>query len=152
MEKSSPEIKLIPEIKSTPRLTSENVAIVYQDTISRYGNNRVFVKDLINEASFDSFRLEENRQTIEQFANQLLPRFRKVETGGANYLDAQEDQYYNQWAKSSQEVRNLLALISAIGLGRVTTSREVIKYAKTKDKNKIYYLLDYDLYAKSHKE
>ena len=44
---------------------------------------------------------------------------------------------------------NLLAMISAIGLGRVTTSREFLKYSPPKDRDKIFYLIDKDSYQKN---
>ena len=98
--------------------------------------------------SFDEGRLESQRQTIEHFADQLASIFRR-KNGGAYYKDAQQDYLYNQWAKSSQDVLNLLAMISAIGLGRVTTSREFLKYSPPKDRDKIFYLIDKDSYQKN---
>jgi hypothetical protein len=40
-------------------------------------------------------------------------------------------------------------MISAIGLGRVTTSREFLKYSPPKDRDKIFYLIDKDSYQKN---
>ena len=151
MESFSPEIKPNPEIKPALKLTSENVQSVYQAAVMKsgeYGGKQSPVHDLLNHTSFDQDRLESKREAIEQFADQLLPRFFRPETGGADYKDAQEDQYYNQWAKSSQDVHNLLALISAIGLGRVTTSREVVVHSPPKDRDKIFYLVDKKSYQK----
>ncbi len=151
MEISSPEIRPNPEIKPV-KLTAENVRATYKAAVvspGEYSDKEVSVGDLLNTVSFDEGRLESQRQTIEQFADQLLPRFFRRKNGGAYYKDARQDYLYNQWAKSSQDVLNLLAMISAIGLGRVTTSREFLKYSPPKDRDKIFYLIDKDSYQKN---
>ena len=124
METQSPEISQLQEARSEIRLTSEKVSRLYQECIGNINSsNRVYVDDHINREVFNKDRLEENRDTIEKLADQLQPRFFKKDIGN-DWHDAVYDKYQTQWAKSEYEAKPLLALISAIGLGRFTTTRK----------------------------
>jgi hypothetical protein len=145
MEIPSPEIHPV-------KLTAENVHAAYEAAVMKsgeYGGKRITVRDLLNDTVFDQDRLETQRPAIEQLAAQLPPQFFRRNTNGADYKDAQQDYRCNQWAESSQDINNLLAMISAIGLGRVTTPGEIIFYNPPKNRDNIFYLIDKDSYQQN---
>ncbi len=150
MENHSPENTSNQEYKSEIRLSPQIVQKVYQDTVMRSGQfgQSVLAKDLINDELFNKDRLEQNRETIEKLADQLQPRFFRKDIGGADSKDAIFDKYQNQWANSTQDSKHLLALISAIGLGKVTTARAYLNQASIKEKGVIRYLVDKEAYVK----
>lgn len=154
MGNNSPEIGLrqisMPESQSEVRLNPQIVQEIYRATTSgsMENGNRVEVLDLVNDEVFNKKALEENRGTIEKLAHQLQPRFFKKDVGN-DWRDAIYDQYQTQWAQSEQDPKHLLALISAIGLGRFTTSREYLKYCPTKEKNIFRYLIDPERYQQT---
>lgn len=153
MENHSVENTSNQEYKSEIRLTPQVVQKIYQDTVMRSGQSgqSVLTKDLINDELFNKDNLEQHRETIEKLADQLQPRFFKVDTGGADFRDAIYDKYQNQWDTSSQEYKHLLSLISAIGLGKVTTTRAYLNRAPVKEKSVIRYLIDKESYIKEYK-
>ena len=153
MGNSSPEIGLpqmsIPESRSEIRLSPQKVQEVYR--AAKSGNmengNYVDVHDLVNDEIFNKEAIEKNRGTIEKLAYQLQPRFFKKDVGN-DWHDAIYDQYQTQWAQSEEDSKHLLALISAIRLGRFTTSREYLRNCPTKEKNVFRYLIDPERYQK----
>ena len=150
MENHSPENTSNQEYKSEIRLSPQIVQKVYQETIMRNSDSgqSVLAKDLINDELFNKDRLEQHQETIEKLADQLQPRFFNVDTGGADSRYAIYDKYQIQWTNSDNDYKQLLALITAIGLGKVTTARAYLNRAPIKEKNTIRYLVDKEAYTK----
>lgn len=148
MEIQSPEISPHQEYKSEIHLKPQIVQNVYQKVTGGIieNGNRVCVHDLINDEVFNKERLEENRDVIEKFADQLQFRFFKQDVG-SDWHYANNDKYQTQWTNSEYDVKHLLALISAIGLGRFTTSSAELRAAP---KTPIRYLIDKDRYLKNN--
>ncbi|MDD4027430.1 MAG: hypothetical protein PHO75_04595 [Candidatus Shapirobacteria bacterium] len=153
MENHSPENTSNQEYKSEIRLTPQVVQKIYQDTVMRSSQSgqSVLAKDLINDELFNKDNLEQHRKTIEKLADQLQPRFFNIDTGGADSRYAIYDKYQNQWTNSNNDYKQLLALISAIGLGKVTTARAYLNRAPVKEKSVIRYLIDKESYIKEYK-
>lgn len=150
MENNSSEIKINQEGRLEIRLSPEVVRRIYDETIMRDGEygKRKYVYDLINDVVFNEERLEKKRNNIEKLADQLQPHFFTKETNGADSRYAINDKYQNCWDSKGENYKLLLALISAIGLGKVSTSREYLNRVRIKDKSTIYYLIDKTGYLK----
>ena len=148
MENNSPEISKNQEYKSEIRLTPQMVQKVYNNSLMETGSNgkRKYHHDLISEDVFSEEKLEKNRTVIEKLADQLQPRFFNKETSGADSKYAVNDKFQTCWDSTGKNYKKLLSLISAIGLGKVTTTKEYLSRARTKDKDTYYYLVDKEFY------
>lgn len=154
--KSEPKPKSESEKIAESRLTPENVQRIY-DNAKKDGDcdRPVFVSDSINEVAFNKNKLEEYRDTIEKLADQLQEDLYNKDTLGADIEYAYykkgtlgvdiEHAYHNNiklesaWTKDNTVRNQLLALITAIGLGGVTSPRIM---------GSINYLIDKEAYKK----
>jgi len=135
------------EKKEESRLTMENVGRVF-DQASRsanYDDIPVWANNLISHECFFKTNLDLLTPRIAQLFVQLQPRFFKG--NGNDYKDAVYSELQQQWDTTKNEkgdnlgiyALKLLALASATGLGKVTTSRAELTY---KPKTPILFLGD----------
>lgn len=93
-------------------LTAKNVSKIFEETNVDVSNRKVNV--LGRDLFFDILKLEKNKETIKELANQLPDSFMKSKGGGMSFLNACMDKTDCQWGEQTHVAR-LLALGMAIG-------------------------------------
>lgn len=95
------------------KLSSENVQKIFDECFSETGDKKVV--GIVHEFVFDSNKLDENSDKINDMLRQLPENFMEGSGGGWSFLMACNDKNGEQWTGLHLRMEQLFALGEAIG-------------------------------------
>ena len=151
------------------RLTPENVHRVFNNCRMIIGETGMpnYPHNFVEDTVFNEDKLTENSNIIRIFANQLHEDLFNKKTLGTNIEFAfykkgtpradiesayrKGKKHESAWTKDQNFRNELLALITAVKMGRKTSSNSVLKRSPPRDRY-LRYLIDIEACAKNHLE